>query len=244
MAVPQRAQAAVSGFRTTPTTTPRPRAASRRAGRWNQAVQRQRAGRQPAPSGAAVRQGSDEHGGAAAGYGRLNQLKRHPRGVLRSLKVGIRATWGKVTGKNLVGMGRALIAPLRIGLQQAGAPCPAQHCADRSVRRGRRRPRHLVRMVGDAESTEPQLFRARRGVILGSGGFEHNEQMRVKYQRAPITTEWAVGAKANTGDGVLAAEKLGAALESWKTLGGARPCRSSTPRGSRCRSATPPRPSS
>ena len=33
--------------------------------------------------------------------------------------------------------------------------------------------------------------------------------MRVKYQRAPITTEWTVGAKANTGDGIMAAEKLG-----------------------------------
>ena len=50
-------------------------------------------------------------------------------------------------------------------------------------------------------------------MILGSGGFEHNEQMRVKYQRAPITTEWTVGAEANTGDGILAAEKLGAALD-------------------------------
>ena len=59
----------------------------------------------------------------------------------------------------------------------------------------------------------PQLIRARRGVILGSGGFEHNEQMRVKYQRAPITTEWTVGAKANTGDGIIAGEKLGAALD-------------------------------
>ena len=35
-------------------------------------------------------------------YVRLNQLKRHPRGVLRSLKVGIRATWAGLTGKNLV----------------------------------------------------------------------------------------------------------------------------------------------
>ena len=30
--------------------------------------------------------------------------------------------WAKATGKNLVGMGRALIAPLRIGLQKAGVP--------------------------------------------------------------------------------------------------------------------------
>ena len=55
-------------------------------------------------------------------YVRLNQLKRHPRGVLRSLKVGVRTMWAKATGKNLVGMGRALIAPLRIGLQKAGVP--------------------------------------------------------------------------------------------------------------------------
>ncbi|HME79522.1 MAG TPA: FAD-dependent oxidoreductase, partial [Mycobacterium sp.] len=37
-------------------------------------------------------------------YVRLNQLKRHPRGVLRSLKVGARTMWAKATGKNLVGM--------------------------------------------------------------------------------------------------------------------------------------------
>ena len=43
--------------------------------------------------------------------------------------------------------------------------------------------------TGASESAEPQLIRARRGVILACGGFEHNEQMRVKYQRAPITTD-------------------------------------------------------
>jgi 3-oxosteroid 1-dehydrogenase len=146
-------------------------------------------------------------------YVRLNQLKRHPRGVLRSLKVGVRATWGKVTGKNLVGMGRALIAPLRIGLQKAGVPVLLNTAlTDLYVEDGVVRGIY-VRDTGAPESDEPRLIRARRGVILGSGGFEHNEQMRVKYQRAPITTEWTVGAVANTGDGILAAEKLGAALE-------------------------------
>jgi 3-oxosteroid 1-dehydrogenase len=55
-------------------------------------------------------------------YVRLNLLKRHPKGVLRSVRVGARTMWAKATGKNLVGMGRALIAPLRIGLRQAGVP--------------------------------------------------------------------------------------------------------------------------
>ena len=127
-------------------------------------------------------------------YVRLNQLKRHPRGVLRSLKVGIRATWAKATGKNLVGMGRALIAPMRIGLQKAGVPVQLNTAlTDLFVEDGVVRGVY-VRDTNAPESDEPRLIRARRGVILGSGGFEHNEQMRVKYQRAPITTEWTVGA--------------------------------------------------
>ncbi|MCV7068395.1 3-oxosteroid 1-dehydrogenase [Mycolicibacterium farcinogenes] len=145
-------------------------------------------------------------------YVRLNQLKRHPRGVLRSIKVGVRSVWANATGKNLVGMGRALIAPLRIGLQKAGVPVLLNTAlTDLYIEDGVVRGIYVVD-PRDA-SAEPQLIRARRGVILGSGGFEHNEQMRVKYQRAPITTEWTVGAVANTGDGILAAEKLGAALE-------------------------------
>src|SRR5882757_5797244 len=146
-------------------------------------------------------------------YVRLNQLKRHPRGVLRSLKVGARTVWAKATGKNLVGMGRALIAPLRIGLQKAGVPVRLNTAfTDLYVEDGR--VCGIWARSSDApESAEPELIRARRGVILGAGGFEHNEQMRVKYQRAPITTEWTVGAKANTGDGIIAAEKLGAALD-------------------------------
>jgi 3-oxosteroid 1-dehydrogenase len=146
-------------------------------------------------------------------YVRLNQLKRHPRGVLRSLKVGARTMWAQATGKNLVGMGRALIAPLRLGLRDAGVPVKLNTAmTDLYIEDGVVRGIY-VRDTSAPESTEPELIRARRGVILASGGFEHNEQMRVKYQRAPITTEWTVGAAANTGDGIIAAEKLGAALE-------------------------------
>jgi 3-oxosteroid 1-dehydrogenase len=146
-------------------------------------------------------------------YVRLNMLKRHPEGVLRSLKIGARTMWAKATGQNLVGMGRALIAPLRLGLRHAGVPVLLDTAlTDLYIEDGVVRGIY-VRDTTGPESAEPQLIKARRGVILGSGGFEHNEQMRVKYQRAPITTEWTVGAKANTGDGILAAEKQGAALE-------------------------------
>jgi 3-oxosteroid 1-dehydrogenase len=146
-------------------------------------------------------------------YVRLNQLKRHPRGVLRSLKVGVRSMWAGARGKNLVGMGRALIAPLRIGLREAGVPVLLNTAlTDLYVEGGVVRGVY-VRDTRAPEADGPQLIRVRRAVILGCGGFEHNEQMRRKYQRAPITTEWTVGASANTGDGIVAAEKLGAALE-------------------------------
>jgi 3-oxosteroid 1-dehydrogenase len=127
--------------------------------------------------------------------------------------VGTRTVWAKATGQNLVGMGRALIGPLRIGLRKLGVPVQLNTAlTDLYLEDGAVRGVY-VRDTGIPESSEPQLIRARKGVILGCGGFEHNEQMRVKYQRAPITAEWTVGATANTGDGILAAEKLGAALD-------------------------------
>jgi 3-oxosteroid 1-dehydrogenase len=146
-------------------------------------------------------------------YVRLNQLKRHPRGVLRSVKVGARTVWAKATGKHLVGMGRALIGPLRIGLRQAGVPVELNTALTDLYTEGGAVRGVYVRQTGASETEEPTLVKARRGVILASGGFEHNEQMRVKYQRAPITTDWTVGAQANTGDGIVAAESLGATLE-------------------------------
>ena len=55
------------------------------------------------------------------------------------------------------------------------------------------------------------VIRARRGVLIATGGFERNEQMRRQYQQAPIGTDWTTGATGNTGDGIVAGQRLGAA---------------------------------
>ena len=60
---------------------------------------------------------------------------------------------------------------------------------------------------------QPALIRASRGVVLAAGGFERNEQMRQRYQRQPIGTEWTTGAAGNTGDAITAGEAAGAALD-------------------------------
>jgi len=143
-----------------------------------------------------------------ADYRWLNLLLRHPKGPLRVLTVGMRWMLAKLTGKRLLGRGQALAAGLRAGLQQAGVPVLLDTALqDLETSDGRVTG---VRVLRDGR---PIVLRARHGVIMASRGFDHNEEMRRKYQRAPIGTEWTVGAKANTGDGIRAGQKLGAALE-------------------------------
>lgn len=144
-----------------------------------------------------------------ADYRWLNLLIRHPRGPMKALKVGARFLAAKARGKHLVGLGQGLIAGLRAGLQQAGVPILLEHELTDLVTEDGKVTGVQVRTADGTEET----FTARLGVILGSGGFEHNDEMRKKYQRAPIGTEWTVGAKANTGAGIEAAMKLGADVD-------------------------------
>jgi succinate dehydrogenase/fumarate reductase flavoprotein subunit len=56
-------------------------------------------------------------------------------------------------------------------------------------------------------------IRARHGVVLAAGGFEHNDAMRQQYQQHPISTEWTVGAPGNIGRGIQAGIDVGAAVD-------------------------------
>ena len=71
------------------------------------------------------------------------------------------------------------------------------------------------RTAGSAASRSPTTasrptIRARRGVILGSGGFEKNLEMREKYQPHPTSVDWTTGSEFNTGGGILAGIAAGA----------------------------------
>jgi 3-oxosteroid 1-dehydrogenase len=61
--------------------------------------------------------------------------------------------------------------------------------------------------------------RARRGVILGSGGFEHSQALRERYLPTPTRTEWSAASPYNTGDMLEAGQRIGAATalldEAW-----------------------------
>ncbi|MBW2942202.1 FAD-binding protein [Zhongshania aquimaris] len=56
-------------------------------------------------------------------------------------------------------------------------------------------------------------IKANKGVILGAGGFEHNQKMRDKYLPGDTRCEWSGGQLNNTGDAIQAGVAIGAATD-------------------------------
>jgi 3-oxosteroid 1-dehydrogenase len=147
-------------------------------------------------------------------YKWLSLIARHPKGLATATEIVWRYLELSAQGKKPITMGQALAGGLRAGLLAADVPVWLDTpLLDLHVENGR------VAGVVARRNGREVLIRARRGVVVGSGGFEHNERMRKQYQAAPIGTEWTVGASSNTGDGIEAGERAGGALglmdDSW-----------------------------
>ncbi|MFJ9246172.1 3-oxosteroid 1-dehydrogenase [Streptomyces sp. NPDC101776] len=118
-----------------------------------------------------------------------------------------RGTKAALLGQKPLTMGQSLAAGLRAGLQSAQVPVWLNTpLTDLYLENG------TVTGAVVTSGGTAGLVRARRGVVVGSGGFEHNAAMRAQYQRQPIGTDWTVGAKENTGDGIRAGQRAGADL--------------------------------
>ncbi|HZJ05710.1 MAG TPA: FAD-binding protein [Nocardioidaceae bacterium] len=105
----------------------------------------------------------------------------------------------------MYGMGPALAIGLRAGLQRAGVPVWYDaELTDLLVENDRVAG---VRLVRNGVGT---VVRARHGVIVASGGFESNAEMRKQWQPSPITDAWTTGAASNTGGGITAGITAGA----------------------------------
>ena len=141
-------------------------------------------------------------------YRWLSLGPRHPRAMLAAARVAGRMARARVLRQRALSLGQALAAGLRAGLLAKqvpvwlDTPMTGLHIVD-----GR------VAGVQVTRDGQPALILASRGVILAAGGFERNEQMRQRYQRAPIGVDWTTGAAGNTGDAIIAGEAAGAALD-------------------------------
>lgn len=143
-----------------------------------------------------------------ADFRQLHLGLRNPRFLPRALGVSARWASAQLLRRHLLTRGQALMAMLRIGLVEANVPLwlntPLVSLSEQDGR--------VTGARVDRNGSEHHLT-ARCGVLLATGGFEHNADMRKQYQREPIGTDWTVGAQGNTGDGIRAGQALGAAVE-------------------------------
>ena len=59
----------------------------------------------------------------------------------------------------------------------------------------------------------PVRLHARKGIILGAGGFERNQEMRNRYLPGEGRPEWSGGQENNSGDAIMAGMRIGAATD-------------------------------
>ncbi|WP_342374414.1 FAD-dependent oxidoreductase [Myxococcus stipitatus] len=155
-----------------------------------------------------------------------DSLRRGPLPGTAALTVAEAAEWGVFTRprelpidvlterarQGLVGYGAALVGGLLEALLERGVEL-------RPGVAGRELVVDARRVVGLRAERAGQslLFRARRGVILASGGFEWNKSMASRFLAGPLTHP--LSPPANEGDGLTMAMALGADLgnmsEAW-----------------------------
>ena len=140
-----------------------------------------------------------------ADFRKISLGVRTLRGPITMVKVLLRRAVSLVRGQKMYAMGNAIAIGLRQGLIDAGVPVHYDtELRDLVLEDGRVVG---VRVLRDGAES---VIRARRGVILGSGGFEKNLELREKYQPRPTSVDWTTGSQFNTGGGVLAGIAAGA----------------------------------
>jgi 3-oxosteroid 1-dehydrogenase len=107
-------------------------------------------------------------------------------------------------------MGRALIGGLRKAMMDRGIPLLLNTSLTGLEKSGSRVMTALCSRHG-----HPVRIHANEAIILASGGYEHNQEMRDRYMEVPTTIEATLTPKAgNTGDAIRIGQEVGAQLEN------------------------------
>jgi len=143
-----------------------------------------------------------------ADYRKISLGLRTLKGPITMVMVMVRRLWSMLLRRRMYAMGNAISIGLRKGLIDAGVPVHYEtELKDLLIEDGR-----VVGVRVEQDGTE-HVVRARRGVVIGSGGFERNLEMREKYQPQPTSVDWTTGSEFNTGGGILAGIAAGAEID-------------------------------
>jgi 3-oxosteroid 1-dehydrogenase len=144
-----------------------------------------------------------------ADYRWMNLVARVPRkGIPTFAKRVAQGVGGRLLGRCYAAGGQALAAGLFAGVLRAGIPVWTDTTLLRLDGGGDRVSGAVVEHAG-----REVTITARRGVVLATGGFDHSMDMRWKFQSESLGANLSLGAEANTGDGIRAAQELGADID-------------------------------
>lgn len=136
------------------------------------------------------------------------QVRQNWRGKAVLVKLIWRMFRARVFGDRMAAIGQSLAARMRLALKQQGVPLWLSA--------------PMTELTTDVDGTvtgavvekdgAPLRIRARHGVILAAGGFDHDMEWR--RQHLPVLEkDWSFGNPAAVGDGIRAGEKVGGSTD-------------------------------
>ena len=136
------------------------------------------------------------------------QIRQSWAGKRVLLKLVARMVRARVFGERMAAIGQSLAARLRLALKELGVPLWLDS--------------PMVELITDAGGSVTgavverdgtrQRIGVRRGVIMASGGFDHDLAWR-KEHLPVVDQDWSFGNPASMGDGIRAGQKVGAATD-------------------------------
>ena len=136
------------------------------------------------------------------------QVRQNWRGKAVLVKLIWRMFRARVFGDRMAAIGQSLMARMRLALQEHDIPLWLSAPMTELITDVDGR---VVGAVVERDG-KPMRIAARGGVVLATGGFDHDMEWRRQYLPL-LEQDWSFGNPAATGDGIRAGEKVGAATE-------------------------------
>jgi 3-oxosteroid 1-dehydrogenase len=144
----------------------------------------------------------------------IGEATRTWRGRLMLLRMAWRIAWMKRNKRRLLGLGASLQGHMLLAAERLQVPLRTNAGVTSLVEESGR----VTGVVATIDGVERRI-QGRHGVLIASGGFARNEELRQRFGPQPSSTKWTNANPGETGEMLLAAQAAGAELamldEAW-----------------------------